>query len=118
MACRIMVVEDDRDIREALVEFLLDEGFEPIAAVNGSEALEHLKRVEPHLILLDLMMPVMDGRAFRKAQLELPDRAHIPVVVISAFRDVSMDVITMNAAAVLKKPIKLDELRAVADRFC
>ena len=120
MGCRIMVVEDDHAIREALVEFLQDEGFDPIAAANGKDALDHLMKPgqAPDLILLDLMMPVMDGHAFRRAQLELPERANIPVVVISAFRDPAADVSDLNAAAVLKKPIKLNELRAVADRFC
>src|SRR5438445_13017963 len=84
----LMVVEDDADIREALVDILNDEGFTVYEARNGVEALEHLRILEtaelPCLIFVDLRMPLMDGWEFL-AQQKLDVRlASIPVVVLSA----------------------------------
>ena len=82
----VMVVEDDAAIREVVVEILAYEGFEPVEARNGLEALARLRRdgVAPALILLDLMMPVMNGWQFRIEQLRDPSLARIPVVLMSA----------------------------------
>src|SRR5881392_3915466 len=87
----VLVVEDDEDIRDSLVEFLGDEGYEARGAGNGREALSLLAAIAPPpcLIILDLMMPVMDGRTFREEQLRRPDVADIPVIVISAYRDLA-----------------------------
>jgi CheY-like chemotaxis protein len=116
---RVMVVEDDLDIRESLMEILEDHGYEPIGAENGLEALDMLRGPgpQPCLILLDLMLPKMDGRAFRQHQLESPELAAIPVVVISAFRDVAQIAREMNVD-LLKKPFTLNEIIGVAQRYC
>jgi CheY-like chemotaxis protein len=86
MAATVMVVEDDALIREMVIEFLGGEGFTAIGAENGEEALQHLRKehLQPALILLDLMMPVMNGWQFRIEQLRDPSLAGIPVVVMSA----------------------------------
>ncbi len=84
---RVMVVEDDAMIRETLAEALDEEGFEVIEAANGREALDKLQGERTSLVLLDLMMPVMDGWQFREAQLRDEELADIPVVVLSAVRD-------------------------------
>lgn len=83
----VLIVDDDEDIRESLIGFLESEGYRPIAASDGQQALELLSRLEspPRLIVLDLMMPVMDGRGFREEQLRRPALAGIPVILISAF---------------------------------
>jgi CheY-like chemotaxis protein len=109
---RVLVVEDDEDIRESLVEVLLDHGYASTSAVHGLDALRKLKdpAQRPSLILLDLMMPVMDGRAFREHQLSEPALATIPVVVISAFRDQDRMVSSLKPAAFLPKPIDLPAL--------
>jgi len=116
---RVLVVEDDLDIRESLMEILEDHGYEPIGAENGLEALARLREPgpQPCLILLDLMLPKMDGRAFRQHQLQSPELAAIPVVVISAFRDVAQIAQEMNVD-LLKKPFKLTEIVSVAQRYC
>ncbi len=81
----ILIVEDDLDIRDALQEILEDEGYLPYAAANGAEALEVLDRVpKPGLVLLDLMMPVMDGYQFLEIFRANPEFADIPVVVVTA----------------------------------
>jgi CheY-like chemotaxis protein len=80
-----LVVDDDVHIRESLSEYLQEEGFDVRSASHGLEALEVARRgPRPDVIVLDLLMPVMDGWDFRAAQLASPDLADIPVVVISA----------------------------------
>ncbi len=100
-----MVVEDDHLIREAIVEALDEEGFEVIEAANGREALDKLHARRASLVLLDLMMPVMDGWQFREAQLHDPELSGIPVVVLSAVKDDHV-----SAARHFAKPCDLDEL--------
>ncbi len=101
----ILIVEDDHLIREAIAEALGEEGFEVVEAANGREALEKLHARHASLVLLDLMMPVMDGWQFREAQLHDPEIANIPVVVLSAVKDESVP-----ASRHFTKPCDLDEL--------
>ena len=111
----ILIVEDDDDIREALTQILQLEGYAVREAANGSEALDiSAQHPVPSLILLDLMMPVMDGWQFRTEQLKDPALSKVPVVVISADASVHEKVAMFGAATVLPKPISLDRLlRAV-----
>ena len=117
---RVMIVDDDPDIRESLMEFLEDHGFETIGARDGREALETLGSADPPpcVIILDLMMPIMDGRTFREKQLEHGALAGIPVVVISAYRDVAQSVREMQAAAWIPKPLNLTTLLRVIRERC
>src|SRR5262245_25567569 len=81
----ILVVEDDEDTRLALTGLLEDEGYRTVGAAHGAEALRHLGTGErPQLILLDLMMPVMDGWEFRVAQKQNDALQSIPVIALSA----------------------------------
>ena len=76
---RILLVEDDHALRETLSDVLSEEGYQVACASNGLEALDRLSRDSlPHLILLDLVMPVMDGWAFRDAQRNRPELAGMP----------------------------------------
>lgn len=119
-AHRVLVVDDDLEIRETLMDILEEHGYEPVGAENGLEALDKLRSPGPTpcLILLDLMMPRMDGRAFRQLQLESPELASIPVVVISAFKDVAQTLQEMKVADLLKKPFKIQELLGLTRRYC
>src|SRR6476620_2244355 len=94
----ILVVEDDEMTRESMVELLRESGYTVDAAVNGAEALAHL-RTHPHpcVILLDLMMPVMTGQEFRREQLKDSALAAIPVIVVSAADMAQLQ--ALNAAA-------------------
>ncbi len=116
---RVLVIEDDLEIRESLMEILEDHGYEPLGAENGLEALDKLRTSTPQpcLILLDLMLPKMDGRAFRQEQLRMPQFASIPVVVVSAFGDVAQTAQELRAEF-LAKPFKIHELVRVAQRYC
>ena len=81
----VLIIDDDRDIRETLGELLVEEGFAVEAAWNGETASARLQAgFRPDVIVLDMMMPVMDGRSFRAWQRSHPELAHIPVIGISA----------------------------------
>jgi CheY-like chemotaxis protein len=115
----ILVVDDDRDIRDTLIETLEDYGYRAAGAANGAEALAVLRTSEsrPCLILLDLMMPVMDGQGFREEQLKNPTWAEIPVVVISAYSDVEAKARTLSAEY-MRKPLAIRPLIEVVRRHC
>jgi CheY-like chemotaxis protein len=113
----VMVVDDDDDIRETLAGLLEDEGYEATAVANGREALDALQGgMAPRVILLDLMMPVMDGAEFRRAQLADPRLVSIPVVLITAAG--LEPVQRSDYDEVLRKPLKVDRVLAVVAEFC
>jgi CheY-like chemotaxis protein len=108
----ILVVEDDADIRDSMEELLGDEGYQVVSAVHGLDALTRLRAAAelPGLILLDLMMPEMDGYAFRAEQLKDPKLSGIPVVLMSAGGDLDNKAKQLSAQGVLKKPFRDLEL--------
>jgi CheY-like chemotaxis protein len=113
---RVLVVEDDLDIRESLEQILEIEGYEPLLAENGQAAVELLNQGErPCLILLDLMMPVMSGWEFLRVQRENTLIATIPVIVVSAAGDRAK---STSANGYIKKPIELENLLEVVHQFC
>ena len=99
MSGKILIVDDDRDIRETLVEALEYEGYDVISAVDGLDALERLGSEEqsPSLILLDLMMPRMNGMEFWKELTRVETWARIPIVVVSADAQSRANAATMGA---------------------
>ena len=108
-----MIVEDDRDTREMLGRFLELEGFKVRTAANGRQALDSLEQDgNTCVILLDLMMPVMNGWQFREAQQQDPDPhiADIPVIVLSAVGNHVQKVQPLDAVAFMRKPFDLDVL--------
>jgi CheY-like chemotaxis protein len=105
----VLIVEDDPDVRNALVDFLGAAGYAVTTARNGREAIQYLQGGgAPRVILLDLMMPVMSGAEFRIAQRADAALAGIPVVVMSAAIDV--DASALSVAALLRKPMDTDVL--------
>src|SRR5260370_8336133 len=106
----ILVVDDDPDILYALSEALSEEGFTVQVAQNGKEALGLVGEAPPALILLDLMMPVMDGREFGSRIRSFPDLANIPIIVLSAGRDASSTAEDLDAAGYLGNPFYLSAL--------
>jgi CheY-like chemotaxis protein len=116
--CGVLVVEDDPDLRHLMSRLLVLEGFDPQLAANGREALDVLRATPlPRLILLDLMMPVMDGWQFRQAQRADPAIADIPVIVTTAV-PLTERFKELQAAAILQKPWDLGELLDVLRRYC
>jgi PAS domain S-box-containing protein len=115
---KILIVEDDSDVVEALTQLLQTHGYEVESALNGREALDllhHGKR--PGLILLDLMMPVMDGMQFREAQTADRDLADIPVVVMSAHPKGKEIMRSIHAQGYLKKPVEIGAILETVDRM-
>ena len=113
----ILVVEDDRDLRESLCEALRFEGYQVICAEHGEAALRHLNTgAKPCVILLDLMMPVMDGWTFRAEILKDRTWADIPVVVMTAASQERAKAIP--SAAVLQKPLQMDTVVEVVQEHC
>ena len=101
----VLIVDDDRDIRENLGELLRDEGFAVEAAWNGAEAMKRLQAgFRPDLIILDLMMPVMDGITFRQRMKESNGLGSIPVIGLTAFPTIPVDF------KCLTKPLRFDRL--------
>jgi CheY-like chemotaxis protein len=116
----VLLVDDDEPVRRVIIQVLSEAGFAVATASNGAEALSHLhaSNVPPCLILLDLMMPVMDGRTFREEQMKDPLLAQIPVVVLTADINVDQIAAAMNVAGGVAKPFRLDVLLDQVARFC
>ncbi|TMA25426.1 MAG: response regulator [Deltaproteobacteria bacterium] len=105
----ILIVDDDPDILQTLGLCLSTEGYRVLMASNGKEALEVLSNERPSAILLDLMMPVMDGWQF-VAELEKRGWRRAPLLILSADRAVQGHAVKLRAEAHLAKPFDLDEL--------
>jgi CheY-like chemotaxis protein len=115
--CPILIVEDDGDLREMMAQLLMLEGFRAETVANGREALDYLQKGDyPELILLDLMMPVMDGWEFRRRQRAHPEYALVPVVVLSALDQARAA--DLGGPAFLKKPLDFDLLLDLVRRYC
>lgn len=119
----ILVVDDDRDIRESLIEILEEHGCAAVGAGNGRLAIEMLQKMvsarrEACLIFLDLMMPEMDGRAFREEQMKRKDLAGIPVVLISAYPWAVEEAKALKVAGHLQKPLGFDDVLRAARNHC
>lgn len=114
----ILLVEDDDFIRQEISEALEDEGYQVSTAAHGKEALAILADgTRPSVVLLDLMMPVMNGWEFLKAFKKEDRFTGIPVVILSAFAD-RATIIGGDAISVLRKPINLNALFSVLDEHC
>jgi CheY-like chemotaxis protein len=115
----ILIVDDDAVLCQFLTELLRDAGYAVVTAANGLEALKELRQANPQpcLILLDVMMPVMDGWTFREQQLQDPQLAAIPVVYISAIAHHRVQAAVTGAHHLLK-PFVIQDLLQMVARFC
>lgn len=112
----ILVVDDEYSIAEVLELALTDAGHEVVIATNGRQAVERLKEQRPDLILLDFMMPIMDGADMLKAIREDPARREIPVILMSSLPEAAVPKSAKGAyTAFLRKPFKLRALVEVAN---
>ncbi len=110
--CGVLVVDDDLDARELLEVALRSAGYRIAGVPNGREALHYLRsHADTCIILLDLMLPVMDGARFRHAQLHDRSLAWIPVVVMSGAMDADQRARDIGARHLVRKPLDLDEVR-------
>ena len=114
----VLIIEDDPDIRAALADVIGEDGHDTITAANGREALDHLLTLDvfPCVIVLDLMMPVMDGWQFAAGLREVAAWSNIPIVIVSAGDDVEAEARALGARGHLRKPVDLDNLLATVLR--
>jgi len=107
----VLVVDDDAEIRQALAELLEDEDYGVRLAANGKEALELVSSgLRPDVILLDVMMPVMDGWHFLSARLKYPELVEVPIIIISAGQEAEREAHKVGVFEVAKKPLHVDDL--------
>jgi CheY-like chemotaxis protein len=118
-AITVLVVDDDEDIRFAMSDTLEAEGYRVLLAEDGLDALAKLRAgsERPNLILLDLMMPKMDGSSFCAAKRQDPELSPIPVVIVSADARVTQKAAELGVAGCLAKPVRIAELVATIERL-
>jgi CheY-like chemotaxis protein len=114
---KILIVEDDISIRELLVEIFESEGYLVDSRANGSEGLKSLETTIPDVILMDVMMPVMDGFEFRQAQLRNPIWGSIPLLAMSAQDQKQEKLEDYGITNFINKPLELDQLLATVERL-
>jgi CheY-like chemotaxis protein len=107
----VLVVDDDAEIRQALADLLEDEDYGVLLAANGKEALDVVAAGGcPDVILLDVMMPVMDGWHFLSARLRHPDLIEVPIIIISAGQEAEREARKVGVFEVARKPLHVDDL--------
>jgi two-component system chemotaxis response regulator CheY len=115
----LLIVDDNRELRETLAEFLSLKGHAVECAANGREAVQLIADPEtrPELILLDLLMPVLDGWGFLAERAREPLLADVPVVILSACEEVTEKAKEAGAVAVVRKPVEPQTLLRVIEHF-
>ena len=108
---RILVIDDDEHVRALLRTVLTDEGYEVLSASDGAEAIEHVRRRPPDLILLDLMMPRVSGWSFTEQYARMPG-PHAPIIVITAASSSVLRFPDQGVQRVVPKPFSVDALLA------
>jgi DNA-binding response OmpR family regulator len=117
MGKRVLVVDDDEDMQDLLREALETEDYEVTVAQNGLDALGEVEKAAPDLILLDLMMPRMDGSQFTRELHERGLAAEVPIIVVSADVNAQQKVEQMGADSYITKPFDLHSLLAEVSHF-
>lgn len=110
----VLIVEDDRESREAIVELLQIEGYKVISTANGQEALDALRSSRPDLIIMDMIMPRVNGFRFRRLQRRDPELASIPVIITTGIGKAA----GVEANLILQKPIDVKVLLRAVAQFC
>ncbi|NVB80823.1 MAG: response regulator [Kofleriaceae bacterium] len=107
---RILVVDDEPMVRDTLGQVLADEGYVVDVAVDGEDALDCIKAARPDAILLDLMMPGMNGRQFLQALRNDPSYQNVPVLIMTAVHGLEVNLASIGASEVVEKPFDVDDL--------
>ena len=117
---KVLVVEDNEDIRDAVTESLEDAGYDVWGAADGAIAIDALRNSNdlPCLILLDLMMPVMDGAKFLQEMRRDPRLSALPVVVVTADGNAITKATALGTHDGLRKPVDLDDLLSTVSKYC
>jgi two-component system response regulator VicR len=107
---RVLVIEDDQVLRTVIADALLEDGYSVETASDGRVALKIAERSLPHLVIVDLMLPYLDGEEFSNAMRRIAGLESIPVVLVSASRRIEEVATRIGARAVLRKPFDLHDL--------
>jgi DNA-binding response OmpR family regulator len=111
---RVLIIDDDLSISDLLCDFLSSSGYGVRSFTSAQQALNFMKEEPPfHVILLDLMMPEMDGQALRQQQLKIASWSHVPVVLMSAAAHAKEKLRHVGAVAFLNKPFEITEILRV-----
>jgi CheY-like chemotaxis protein len=113
----ILVIDDDPAILDLIAQVLLEEGYEVLAVSNGQTAVDLARKLHPHLILLDLMMPEMNGWQVTSVLKADPQTRAIPILLLSARRDMARTANELAVTAYLEKPFDLDDLLSRVQRI-
>ncbi len=111
----VLLIDDDEDLLDVVTLALADEGYHAVTAPNGAAAFVLLSQARPALILLDVRMPITDGRDFIRAYRETPGE-HVPIILVSAVNHLAEVAREVGAEGHLAKPFELDELLKVVGR--
>jgi CheY-like chemotaxis protein len=115
----ILIIDDDPAIRDVLGEVLRRAGYEVSTATNGVEALTHMRtKGAPSLILLDLMMPVMDGWEFRREQLKDPALRSVPTIILTTVANIMAEAKLLQAAGYISKSTAYGSILEVVRAYC
>jgi two-component system, chemotaxis family, chemotaxis protein CheY len=114
---RILVVDDEPDIRHVVADVLTDAGYAVATACNGAEALDHVRQTRPDAVLLDLMMPIMDGWSFLRECHTQGVCEGVPIGIMSAAHNAGATVNMWNVNALIAKPFALEELLTAVERM-
>jgi DNA-binding response OmpR family regulator len=117
---KLLIIEDSLDIQQTLKQILELEGYEVTVASHGQEGLDKLRlsTFEPHLILLDLMMPIMDGHQFRKIQMKDEKLSVIPVIIMTADGNFKPEMSEIMGEGFIRKPLDIDDLLKTVETHC
>jgi DNA-binding response OmpR family regulator len=107
---RILIVDDEPMVRDTLGQVLVDEGYVVDTAVDGEDALDRVHEARPDAILLDLMMPGMNGRQFLQALRTEPAYAEVPVLIMTAVHGLEVNLASIGASEVVEKPFQVEDL--------
>jgi CheY-like chemotaxis protein len=112
----VLIIDDDAEILLLVKTIAELEGYEARTASNGVEALSLLHAFTPDLIVLDLMMPGMDGWTFSRELRQRPPTQHIPIVVLSGVHDIQRNAGSLPIDGFIAKPFEYEDLRACFHR--
>jgi CheY-like chemotaxis protein len=119
----VLIVDDEPATCELIAALLFGSGYRVLSAEDGLEALHLLRTAKrapdsPCLVLLDLAMPRLGGNEFRRAQLRDPSIASVPIAIMSGACDAAQQAVSLGAMANLTKPVDVDTLLAIVQRYC